>query len=98
MGFGSYRGGFKVGAGFKPDGDSGFPLIESCDIQVTEEGMRLDEYLANLVVGENLDPEIAEQESLVDLIKDALQEKASNPGAGGGILKIEKTSASISRL
>ena len=43
-------------------------------------------------MGENLDPEIAEQESLVDLIKDALQEKASNPGAGGGILKIEKTS------
>lgn len=48
MGFSSFRGGFKVGAGFKPDGDSGFPLMESCDIQVTEDGIRLDEYLKTL--------------------------------------------------
>lgn len=42
MGFKSYRGGFKVGAGFKPDGTSGFPLMESCDIQIDEAGNRLD--------------------------------------------------------
>ena len=42
MGFKNFRGGFNVGAGFKPDGTSGFPLIESCDIQIDEAGNRLD--------------------------------------------------------
>ena len=40
--FNSFVGGFNVGAGFKPDGTSGFPLIESCDIQIDEAGNRLD--------------------------------------------------------
>lgn len=42
MGFKSYRGGLLMGAGFNPDGDGGFALMESCDIQVSEDGKRLD--------------------------------------------------------
>lgn len=45
MGFTSFNKNSKVAAGFKPDGDSEFPLIESCDIQVTEDGKRLDQCL-----------------------------------------------------
>ncbi len=48
MGFKSFRGGFKVGAGFKPDGTSGFPLMESCDIQIDEAGNRLDYELTRI--------------------------------------------------
>ena len=48
MSFNTYRGGLYVGAGFKPDGDSGFPLMETCDIQATADGKRLDEVLEEL--------------------------------------------------
>lgn len=74
MGFSSYRGGFKVGAGFKPDGDSGFPLIESCDIQVGEDGQRLDDWIENHSVGAgvNLDAEISEQSEIITLLRTAI--------------------------
>ena len=48
MGFNDFRGGFRVGAGFKPDGNSGFPLMETCDIQAGENGKRLDVVLTEL--------------------------------------------------
>ena len=75
MGFSSYRGGFKVGAGFKPDGNSGFPLIESCDIQVDESGQRLDTWIENHSggTGANLDAEISEQCEIIDDIQEALE-------------------------
>lgn len=47
MGFNSYKGGFRMGAGFTPSG-SGYPLMQSCDIQVSEDGKRLDTLLAEM--------------------------------------------------
>lgn len=99
MGFKNYRGGLLAGAGFERASSEDFPLMQSCDIQADEEGRRLDVVLDELrelaenATGENLDAEIEEQEELVEQIKNALQEKANNPGSGGvGISKIEKTS------
>lgn len=46
MGFEKFKGGTTIGAGFKPWGD--FPLIESCDIMVDNEGKRLDTKLQEL--------------------------------------------------
>lgn len=43
MGFNSYRGGLEVGAGFTPIAD--FPLMQSCDIQVGEDGKTLAEFI-----------------------------------------------------
>lgn len=57
MGLNSYKGGFKMGAGFTPSG-SGYPLMEACDIQVDENGKRLDQKLAELSSGGSLPPEI----------------------------------------
>lgn len=45
MAFESYKGGLEIGAGFTPSGDGGFPLMQSCDIQVDEEGHTLAEYI-----------------------------------------------------
>lgn len=74
MGFSSYRGGFGIAAGLKPDGDSGFPLMESCDIQVDEDGQRLDQWIADHSngVGINLDDEISEQNDIISLLSKAV--------------------------
>ena len=95
-----FRGGFNFAYGLKPDGDTSFPLIESCDIQAAADGTRLDKVLEdfrqelnNLEPGgtpaENLDEEIAEQYSLVEQIRRALLDKINVVG----ISKIEKTSS-----
>lgn len=47
MSFSSYNGSIKLGAGLTPAG-TGYPLMQSCDIQVDEEGKRLDEELEEL--------------------------------------------------
>lgn len=44
MGFNSYKGSIKMASGMKPEAD-GYPLMQSCDIQVDEEGTRLDAFL-----------------------------------------------------
>lgn len=44
MGFDSYKGSIKLGAGLTPSG-AGYPLMQSCDIQVDEEGKTLQEYI-----------------------------------------------------
>ena len=41
MGFKNYKGSLVLGAGLKPAAE-GYPLMQSCDIQVDEEGTRLD--------------------------------------------------------
>lgn len=48
MGFESYKGSLRLGAGLKPDGDGGFALMESCDIQVSEDGKMLDAALEEI--------------------------------------------------
>lgn len=47
MGFESYKGSIQMAAGMKPAAE-GYPLMQSCDIQVDEEGTRLDAFLAKL--------------------------------------------------
>lgn len=47
MGFESYKGSIKMASGMKPEAD-GYPLMQACDIQVDEEGTRLDEKLLQL--------------------------------------------------
>lgn len=94
MSFKSYRGGLYVGAGLKPDGDGVFPLMESCDIQVSEDGKRLDAALSEIntaLVGGELDEELTEQENLILQIVAALQGKTSAKGNAIGISSIEKT-------
>lgn len=44
MGFKSYSGTARLGAGLIPASE-GYPLMQSCDIQVDEEGTRLDAFL-----------------------------------------------------
>lgn len=41
MGFKSYKGSLVLGAGLTPSAE-GYPLMQSCDIQVAEDGTRLD--------------------------------------------------------
>lgn len=50
MGFKSYSGTARLGAGLIPAAE-GYPLMQSCDIQVAEDGTRLDEAL-NMIVTE----------------------------------------------
>ena len=47
MGFENYKGSIKMGAGMTPASE-GYPLMQSCDIQVDEDGTRLDKKLATL--------------------------------------------------
>lgn len=74
MGFSNFKGGFNMAAGFKPDGTSGFALMESCDIQVDEDGQRLDQWIADHSngVGINLDAEISEQTDIISLLSKAV--------------------------
>ena len=44
MGFKSYKGSLVLGAGLTPSAE-GYPLMQSCDIQVAEDGTRLDAFL-----------------------------------------------------
>lgn len=44
MGFESYKGTARLGAGLVPASE-GYPLMQSCDIQVAEDGTRLDAFL-----------------------------------------------------
>jgi hypothetical protein len=44
MGFNSYKGSIKLGAGLTPAAD-GYPLMQSCDIQVDENGKTLAEFI-----------------------------------------------------
>lgn len=91
--FNNFRGGFRIGYGFKPDGDTNFPLVESCDIQATADGKRLDEVLNSLVESTdpvNLEAELEEQAALIAQIRAKLRAKISG---GGGIVSIEKTSS-----
>lgn len=44
MGFESYKGSIQMAAGMKPAAE-GYPLMQSCDIQVAEDGTRLDAFL-----------------------------------------------------
>lgn len=46
MGFNSYEGSIKLMAGLTPSGE-GYPLVQSCDIQVAENGTTLAEYIAS---------------------------------------------------
>lgn len=46
MGFNSYEGSIKLMAGLTPSG-KGYPLVQSCDIQVAEDGTTLAEYIAS---------------------------------------------------
>ena len=45
MGFENYKGSIKLGAGLTPAAD-GYPLMQSCDIQVDEQGTTLAEWIA----------------------------------------------------
>lgn len=46
MRFESYKGSIKLGAGLTPASE-GFPLMQSCDIQIDENGKTLAEYIEN---------------------------------------------------
>ena len=48
MGFDSYKGSVKLGSGLTPQGGAKFPLMQSCDIMVDNEGKRLDKKLEEL--------------------------------------------------
>lgn len=48
MGFEKYEGGLELGAGLIPFGGGTFPLMQSCDIMVDEDGKRLDTELTEL--------------------------------------------------
>lgn len=48
MGFQNYKPGIALGAGLKPSGDAKFPLLQSCDVLVGEDGERLDQRLEKL--------------------------------------------------
>lgn len=47
MGFESYKGSIQMAAGMKPAAE-GYPLMQSCDIQVAEDGTRLDALLKRI--------------------------------------------------
>ena len=47
MAFENYKGSIKLGAGLTPASE-GYPLMQTSDIQATEDGTRLDEYLKDL--------------------------------------------------
>ena len=48
MGFNSYKGSVKLGSGLTPQGGASFPLMQSCDIMVDNNGKRLDKALEEL--------------------------------------------------
>lgn len=48
MGFSEYHGSVKLGSGLTPSGGAKFPLMQSCDIMVDNNGKRLDKALEDL--------------------------------------------------
>ena len=48
MGFEKYQGSVKLGSGLTPQGGASFPLMQSCDIMVDNDGKRLDAELIDL--------------------------------------------------
>ena len=48
MSFPKYTPGIKLGAGLTPSGGASFPLMQSCDIMVDNNGKRLDVKLEEL--------------------------------------------------
>lgn len=48
MGFEKYHGSVKLGSGLTPQGGADFPLMQSCDIMVDNNGKRLDKALEEL--------------------------------------------------
>lgn len=45
MGFKNYKGSIRMASGMIPEGE-GYPLMQSCDIQIDEDGNTLDTALA----------------------------------------------------
>ena len=70
MGFNSYRGTLKLGAGLTPSG-SGYPLMQSCDIQVDESGKRLDTLLSELSTALRLPVEVSTEMEMTRILSKA---------------------------
>ena len=83
MGFDSYKGSIELGAGLTPSG-TGYPLMQSCDIQVDEAGKRLDALLEELASGGSSNPGLSDvinlQNELISQIKSSLARKMSGEG------------------
>lgn len=72
MSFESYNGSIKLAAGLTPAG-SGYPLMQSCDIQVDKNGNRLDTMLKQIItrLNSSIPIEVSSEEAMTALLTNA---------------------------